>query len=158
MHTIMKRITVLFFILISINTKAQFNSNQQDEILDTVQIKGYGRQNTGLGVSKVVHIIKIPEMQLKAVENLADLLEIIASVDVRTRGGKGVQSDIGIRGGSFDQTLILLNGVPVNNLQTGHHSLDLPIDFSMLEKVEINEGAAGQSFGVNAYGGAKFGY
>jgi iron complex outermembrane receptor protein len=135
-----------------IENKAQ--TNQQDEILDTIQIKGYGRQNTGLSVSKVVHIIKIPEMQLKAVENLADLLEIIASVDVRTRGGKGVQSDIGIRGGSFDQTLILLNGVPVNNLQTGHHSLDLPIDFSMLEKVEIIEGAAGQSFGVNAYGGA----
>jgi iron complex outermembrane receptor protein len=150
----MKDFFVLLLLTISINTYAQNNYRQTDELLDTIQINGYGKQNINFKVSKIIHVIKIPEIQLKTIESISELLDIIASVDVRTRGSKGVQSDVAIRGGNFDQTLILLNGIPVNNPQTGHHGLDLPIDFNMLEKIEIIEGTSGQSFGVNAYSGA----
>ena len=121
--------------------------------LDTIQISGFSQQNTFTQLPKTVHVIKLPHIQKQHIQSISDVLALVSGVDIRTRGGKGVQSDISIRGGSFDQTLILLNGIPINNSQTGHHNLDIPIDFSMLDRIEILEGASGQSFGINAYSG-----
>ena len=65
-----------------------------------------------------------------------------------------MQSDISIRGGSFDQILILLNGVKINDPQTGHHNFNLPVDLSDIERIEILEGAGAREFGPNAFSGA----
>ncbi|HFX18204.1 MAG TPA: TonB-dependent receptor, partial [Flavobacteriales bacterium] len=124
------------------------------ENLDTLQITTYGKSYTIKHLPKTVYVITQTELQKANVESLDDALNLVAGIDVRSRGSKGVQSDLSIRGGNFDQVLILLNGVKVNNPQTGHHSLDLPVDISMIERIEILEGASGQSFGINAYSGA----
>ncbi|HMP30890.1 MAG TPA: TonB-dependent receptor, partial [Saprospiraceae bacterium] len=70
------------------------------------------------------------------------------------RGPLGVQSDITIRGGSFDQVLILINGVRMNDAQTGHHTLYLPIEMLDIERIEIIKGPAARSYGQNAFSGA----
>jgi vitamin B12 transporter len=75
-------------------------------------------------------------------------------VDVRQRGGLGVQSDISIRGSSFDQVLILLNGININDPQTGHHNLNLPVPLDAIERIEILEGPASRVYGLNAFSGA----
>ncbi len=144
---------ILIFLLFHLSLWAQKSDDSNLQTLDTLEIKGYGRESNRQKIPKIIHIIKLSEAQLKTIESIDDLLQSIASVDIRTRGSKGVQSDISIRGGNFDQVLILLNGIPVNNPQTGHHHLDLPVDFNMLERIEIIEGATGQSLGANAYSG-----
>ncbi len=147
----MKKI-VFFLLLISIKLTAQ--DKFEERALDSIIIQGFDKQYTISDIPKTLYIIKAAEIEKKPVESLEDLFKLIPGIDIRTRGSKGVQSDLSIRGGNFDQVLILVNGVPVNNPQTGHHSLDLPVDYSMIEKIEILEGASGQAFGVNAYSGA----
>ncbi len=74
-------------------------------------------------------------------------------MDIRRRGSNGVQSDISFRGSSFEQVLLLLNGVRINDSQTGHNSMNLPVDLEDVEKIEIIKGPAARRFGQNAYAG-----
>ncbi|MFC2152461.1 TonB-dependent receptor plug domain-containing protein [Bacteroidota bacterium] len=105
-------------------------------------------------LSRMVTTINEDEIKLKPVSSLNELLEYISGIDVRQRGINGVQSDLSIRGGSFDQNLILLNGVNISDPQTGHHSLNLPIDLNSVERIEILEGPGSRVFGPNAFSGA----
>ena len=105
-------------------------------------------------VARIVKVIGKEEIQSAPVQSLQDLLEYSLNVDVRQRGNYGVQADISIRGGSFDQVLILLNGININDPQTGHHSLNLPVSFDAVERIEILEGPASRIYGPNAFSGA----
>ncbi len=69
-----------------------------------------------------------------------DLLRTLPSIDLRQRGPLGTQADLSVRGGNFDQTQILLNGVNFSDPQTGHYSLDIPIDLSSITRMEILQG------------------
>ncbi len=105
-------------------------------------------------VARIVKVIGKEEIQSAPVQSLQDLLEYSLNVDVRQRGNMGVQADISIRGGSFEQVLILLNGININDPQTGHHSLNLPVSFDAIERIEILEGPASRIYGPNAFSGA----
>ncbi len=88
------------------------------------------------------------------VVSVADMLHYVSGVDVRTRGANGVQADVGIRGGTFDQTLILVNGIKISDPQTGHHSLNLPVDLRNIDRIEVLKGPAARIYGQNAFAGA----
>ncbi|MGM0408025.1 MAG: TonB-dependent receptor plug domain-containing protein [Bacteroidota bacterium] len=105
-------------------------------------------------LSRVVTTIDYDEIRLMPVSSINDILENFSGIDIRQRGVHGVQADISIRGGSFDQNLILLNGVNISDPQTGHHSLNLPIDIHSVERIEILEGSGSRVFGPNAFSGA----
>lgn len=103
--------------------------------------------------SRVISVISSRELQSAPIETVQDILNNISQLDLRQRGNNDVQSDISIRGGTFDQVLIMLNGINITNPQTGHHNLDLPISFDQIERVEVLNGAGSLSFGANAYSG-----
>jgi len=104
--------------------------------------------------ARIVQIIEKEELANAPVHDLQDLLNFAANVDVRQRGNNGVQADISIRGSSFDQVLILLNGIPLNDPQTGHHNLNLPVSYDAISRIEILEGPSARLFGPNAFSGA----
>ena len=87
-------------------------------------------------------------------QSVQDLLEYTSGLDLRQRGTNGVQADLSIRGGSFDQNLILLNGINITDPQTGHHNLNIPVDKQAVDKIEILRGPASRVFGPNAFSGA----
>lgn len=87
------------------------------------------------------------------VQNIADLLEWVGGVDVRQRGGFYAQTDVGIRGAGYEQTLILLDGIRQNHPQTGHHTFDLPIAFEDIERVEVVRGPGAAQYGPNGNAG-----
>uniref|UniRef100_UPI00307C73A9 TonB-dependent receptor n=1 Tax=Prevotella sp. TaxID=59823 RepID=UPI00307C73A9 len=80
--------------------------------------------------------------------------KLATGVDVRQRGGFGVQTDISINGGTFDQITILLNGVNMSSPQTGHNAADFPVSLSDIERIEVLEGASARVFGSSAFNGA----
>lgn len=104
--------------------------------------------------SRSLVLIRREEMAAAPVNSVAELLQYVAGVDVRQRGANGVQADVGLRGGTFDQTLILLNGVRLSDLQTGHHSMNLPVDLDAIERIEVLKGPAARIYGQNAFAGA----
>ena len=85
---------------------------------------------------------------------VADLLQTLPGLDIRTRGVSGAQADVSMRGGTFDQVMILLNGVCVSDAQTGHYAMNIPIPLSAIERIEVLEGAAASLAGGNAFCGA----
>jgi iron complex outermembrane receptor protein len=86
--------------------------------------------------------------------SLDALLDHVPGVDIRQRGPDGVQADISLNGGTFDQVLILLNGVNITDPQTGHHNLNLPIELWQLQRVDILRGSAASLLGAHAFSGA----
>jgi iron complex outermembrane receptor protein len=103
--------------------------------------------------SRVISVVSSRELKSAPIETVQDILNNISQLDLRQRGNNDVQADISIRGGTFDQVLVMLNGINITNPQTGHHNLDLPISFDQIERVEILNGAGSLSFGANAYSG-----
>ena len=65
---------------------------------------------------------------------VADLLNTLPGLDIRSRGASGAQADVSLRGGTFDQVMILLNGVSVSDAQTGHYAMNLPVPLSAIER------------------------
>jgi iron complex outermembrane receptor protein len=88
-----------------------------------------------------------------AYSDALDLLRDDASVDLEQRGGGGVQTDVTIRGGSFEQTLVLLNGLRINDVETSHFNLDLPVPTDALASVNVLHGAGSALYGSDAVSG-----
>ena len=105
-------------------------------------------------VARVLTVIDAQEIERMPAESVQDLLEYVAGVDIRQRGAEGVQADISIRGGTFDQILILLNGINITDPQTGHHNLNLPVSLAQIERIEILKGPAARVYGPNSFSGA----
>jgi iron complex outermembrane receptor protein len=100
-----------------------------------------------------VTVITAKEIAAAPVQSIEDLLVYVSSIDVVQRGGHGVQSDISIRGGSADQTAVLLNGINLSNPHTGHFSFDFPINLSDIERIEILHGPSALMYGSSAFSG-----
>ena len=92
------------------------------------------------------------EIEALPVQTVADILQYLPGVDVRTRGANGAQADISMRGGTFDQVLVLLNGVPLSDFHTGHYALNIPVSTEMIERVEVLQGTSANLHG--AFSGA----
>lgn len=102
---------------------------------------------------RVIKVITNEEIRCMPAQSIDALLEHVLFLDVRQRGANGVQSDVSIRGGSFDQTMILLNGINISDPQTGHHNMNLPVDADDISRIEILGGPGARCFGANAFGG-----
>ena len=88
-----------------------------------------------------------------AAETPLDFLRQDSSIFLEQRGAGGAQSDIVLRGGSFEQTLVLLNGFRINDSQASHHNLDLPVPLDAMNSIQVLEGAGSTLHGVDALGG-----
>lgn len=104
--------------------------------------------------SRTMIIISAETIKNSAITNVADLLQQVAGVDIRRRGTAGSQADLYIRGGGFDQTLLLIDGIKMDDAQTGHHTLNAALPIEVIERIEIIKGPAARVFGQNAFNGA----
>ena len=99
-------------------------------------------------------ITQVSHARLEAlpIQTVADILQYLPGVDVRTRGANGAQADISMRGGTFDQVLVMLNGVPLSDFHTGHYTLNIPVSSELIERVEVLQGTSANLHG--AFSGA----
>jgi len=104
-------------------------------------------------LARFVSILDYEEIKKLPVDNIQDLLQYISGVDLKTRGPEGVQADLSIRGCTFEQTLILVDGIKISDPQTGHHNLNIPLSLDNIERIEVLKGHGSRIFGPNAFGG-----
>ena len=104
--------------------------------------------------SRTIQIVTAEDIKKLGITNVADALQQVAGIDVRRQGVNGMQADLYIRGGSFDQTLLLIDGIKVDDAQTGHHTMNLALPIDVIERIEIIKGPAARVFGQNAFTGA----
>lgn len=122
--------------------------------IDEVCVTGTRAPLTRSQQARMVTVLNREDIQAAPVQSVNDLLKYVAGVDVRQRGPVGAQTDVGVRGGNYEQVTILLNGVNINDPQTGHNAFDFPVDVSDIERIEVLEGPAARVYGTSSLLGA----
>ncbi len=145
--------TTLLFIFLILSSSLQA---QSDKSLDTLQIisekRLFGENLKTHG--RNVEVISAKEIAKLPVQTVNEAISFLAGVDIRQRGPIGAQADVSMLGGTFEQVLILVNGIPMRDPQTGHHTMNLPVDLQMIERIEVIKGTASRIYGANAMSGA----
>jgi len=100
-----------------------------------------------------VIVLPVSSLQTLTLESPQDLLRQDSSVYLEQRGAGGGQADMILRGGTFEQALVLLNGFRIDDSQSSHHNLDLPIPFDALDSIQVLHGAGSTIHGVDALSG-----
>ena len=149
---IRNKLLIFSFALIQMTLCSQENKAVQE--LDTILIKSTRIDLPFKESSRTITVITSEVIKNSAATNVADLLQQVAGVDIRRRGTGGSQADLYIRGGGFDQTLLLIDGIKMDDAQTGHHTMNAALPIEVIERIEIIKGPAARVFGQNAFTGA----
>lgn len=148
----MKSILSFIFFVFFVN-KIAFTQDSTSIQLEEVTVTASMQTDEIRQSARNISIITAKQIAEAPVKTLDGILQYALNVDVRSRSPFGVQSDISIRGGHFDQTLILVDGVKMNDPQTGHHAMNIPVPISQIEKIEVLQGGASRIFGPAAFSG-----
>ena len=151
----MKKIFFVILIFQSITSYVNAQENKKEIELDQVELMSSPRIEVDKGDNSISMLtISNEEIKQSTATNVSELLQQVAGIDIRRRGAEGMQADLYIRGGSFDQTLLLIDGIKVEDPQTGHHTMNMTIPLEVIEKIEIIKGSASRIYGQNAFTGA----
>jgi iron complex outermembrane receptor protein len=136
-------------LLLSAYAIAQDNERVLDPVTITSSLVSKPVSQTGRNIV----IIKGEEFSRLPVHSIDDLLRYLPGVEVQMRGPMGAQSDIVLRAGTFQQVLVIIDGVRVNDANTGHFSSYIPIAPAEIDHIEILKGASSAIYGSEAVGG-----
>src|SRR6476660_4857672 len=104
-------------------------------------------------VTRSMTVITHDQIAALPLPSIADVLRLASSIDVRARGERGVQTDFSVRGAAFGEMLVLVDGVRINDAQSGHHNGDIPVPLDGIERIEVMYGPGSSLFGADAFGG-----
>ena len=144
-----KSLALLFLLFFNIIISQQDTTDLKEVVVSTTKLEIPFSKNF-----RTVKIISSDYIKNSPASNVSDLLQEITGIDVRRRGVGGVQGDLYIRGGGFDQTLLLVDGMKMDDAQTGHHILNMILPLYLIERIEVIKGPAARIFGQNAFNGA----
>jgi iron complex outermembrane recepter protein len=120
---------------------------------ETVVVTGTFAPAPETEIDRSVTMIETSQQDLLH-NNWVDYLELSPSVDLRQRAPGDVQGDLSIRGSTSGQALVLLNGLRMDDVQTGHHDMDLPLPTELIQRMEILRGAGSTLYGSDAMAGS----
>ena len=144
-----KSFTLFLLLILNISVSQQDTTNLKEVIVSTSKLEIPFSKNF-----RTITVISSNYIKNSPATNVSDLLQEITGIDVRRRGVGGIQGDLYIRGGGFDQTLLLVDGMKMDDVQTGHHTLNMILPLYLIERIEIIKGPAATIFGQNAFNGA----
>jgi vitamin B12 transporter len=125
----------------------------QDVSLDPVTITSSLVEKRASETGRNIAVIKGEYFKNLPVNSIDDLLRYVPGVEIQARGPMGSQSDIVLRGGTFQQVLVVVDGLRLNDPNTGHFSSYIPIVPSEIERIEVLKGASSAVYGSEAVGG-----
>lgn len=140
--------------IITLNPKSASAQSDTLRVMNEMRIEALEvtgeRLNPTRGVVTPTEVYSRDTLSVAPLQTIESVLRLNPALDIRERGGKGVQADISLRGGTYDQTMILLNGIDFTDARTGHQSHSLPVDLDIVGKIDIISGQTG----IGAYAGA----
>ncbi|MCE4064383.1 TonB-dependent receptor [Chryseobacterium gleum] len=129
------------------------NAQEKTTDIESIEFQGKFISTPYKSANQNISVITREDIVNSPAKSIDEILQQVPGMDIRRRGANGVQSDIGFRGSSFEQVLLLLNGIRMNDSQTGHNNMNIPVDLDDVEKIEVIKGPAARRFGQNAYAG-----
>lgn len=128
-------------------------SAQQSFSLDTLLVQTTRIPLKASETGRSISILTKEQIQQLPATTFYELLQTISGVEVQSRGGFGVQGDIVMRGSTFSQVLVLIDGMKINDPLTGHFNCYVPVSNMEIERIEILKGAGASMYGPDAVGG-----
>ncbi len=146
-----RKILTVFIIIFCLSTgiKAQDSIQVLSGITITASLQEQQQKETGRNIIS----IRGDYFNALAVHSLDELLRYLPGVEVQQRGPQGAQSNIILRGGTFQQVLVIIDGIRLNDPLTGHFNSYIPMNPAEIERIEILKGAAAAIYGSEAVGG-----
>jgi len=151
----MKKVLFILGIAAAVLSTAVYSLSAQEnqELKTEVIVIGTQIPSEFSHTTRNITVITKEDIAKAPINSLSDLMKFIPGVDLQQRGPMGVQADISIRGSSFSQVLVLVDGIKVYDPQTAHHNLDIPVPLSEIERIEVLNGQGSSVYGENAFGG-----
>ena len=144
-----KKLYLLLMSIGFINCQSFAQENTLDPVTITSSVSAISSSKTGRNIT----VIEGKQLEKQPIQSIDDLLKYIPGIEVQQRGPMGAQADIIIRGGTFQQVLVVLDGIRLNDPLTGHFSSYIPIAPAEIERIEILYGASSAIYGTEAVGG-----
>ncbi len=141
-------INTIFLLLVSVSLYSQLNFSHDTIVVSAMQMP-LKINETGRNIT----VINSKQIAALPATSLDEILQTVSGLEVQSRGGFGVQSDILLRGSTFTQVLVLVDGVKVNDALTGHFNGYVSVSPGEIERIEILRGAAAAMYGADAVGG-----
>jgi vitamin B12 transporter len=121
--------------------------------LDPVTITSSLTSVTASKTGRNIIVIKGEDFSKLPINSIDELLRYVPGIEIQARAPMGGQSDIVLRGGTFQQVLVIVDGIRINDPLTGHFNSYIPIAPSEIERIEVLKGASSAVYGSDAVGG-----
>ncbi|HNX81338.1 MAG TPA: TonB-dependent receptor [Candidatus Omnitrophota bacterium] len=128
--------------------------SQSDQQLERIVVKKSAAPATVVGTSLSREVITADEIAAKHILTLTDALNCVAGMDVRSRGPSGSQADMSLRGSTYEQVSVSIDGVKIMDPQTGHYNLDIPLTVYDIDRIEVTQESASTHYGAGAFAGS----
>ena len=148
----MKKVSILYIACLMAGVTAW--AQERPERIDSVKVTATRIPVALHSSARIVTLMDSLTIASAPAETVNDLLKYAVGVDVRQRGAMGMQTDISIRGGTYNQVAVLLDGINITDPQTGHNSFDFPVNICDIERIEVLEGPAARVYGTSSLLGA----
>jgi len=142
-------ISLFIFLFIRAASFAQENEIELDPVTVTSSLLLTQSSKTGRNIL----VIKGDQFLNLPINSIDELLRYVPGMEVQARGPMGTQSDFVLRGGTFQQVLVIVDGIRVNDPNTGHFSSYIPIAPGEIDRIEILKGGSSAIYGSDAVGG-----
>lgn len=145
----MKAICCMLFLCSFIFCDAQLKEVELNPVTVTATLQPLPVSRTGRNITTIPgnYFDKFP------VHSIDELLRFMPGIEIQMRGPAGSQSDIVLRGGTFQQVLVILDGLRLNDPTTGHFNSYIPIAPAEIDRIEVLKGASSAIYGSEAVGG-----
>ena len=141
-------------LLLGISQLLCAQENDSIHVLNPVVVSAKLEDDSLNQLDRQLHVVQALELDRLNIQTIEHILEHRPALDLRQRGSWDVQGDLHLRGATFNQNSVLIDGIPMNDPQTGHHNLNLPLENSDLESVEILYGGGSRVSGAGSFSGA----
>jgi len=140
---------LLASLLCSLSVSVLAQNTQLSEVVVTASMLPQQEKETGRNIVS----IKGSSLQNLPISSIDELLKYLPGIETQQRGPAGTQSNIIIRGGTFQQVLVIIDGIRINDPLTGHFNSYIPLHPEDINRIEIIKGAASAIYGSDAIGG-----
>jgi len=136
-------------LLCSLSISVLAQNTQLSDVVVTASMLPQQEKETGRNIVS----IKGSSLQNLPISSIDELLKYLPGIETQQRGPAGTQSNIIIRGGTFQQVLVIIDGIRINDPLTGHFNSYIPLHPEDINRIEIIKGAASAIYGSDAIGG-----
>ena len=135
------------------NYSCRWDNENKNPCIEIISLTPNSSNFSKSGINKT--IITKKQIEESGAVDLIDVLKSVPDINITQSGPKGQQASIFMRGTGSNHTLVMINGIPINDQSTTQGLHDFGVDFiQTVQQIEIYPGSSATHFGTNAIGGA----